>query len=152
MKIAIASDHAGFPFKKKLYEDLQLRGHFLTDYGTYDKESCDYPVFAIPALRSVVEGRNQRGILICGTGIGMSILANKFPGIRAALVYSSRAVRFSREHNDSNVLCLGGREHRETDLLKWVHIWLKTPYEAGHHQIRLSYILDLDQKRSKSLL
>ena len=137
MKIAVGSDHAGFAFKQKLAEELRLLGHEVVDFGTEGEESCDYPDFAIPAARSVAAGEAERGILTCTNGIGMAMVANRISGVRAALVYSERTAAMTRQHHDSNVLCLGAHEFPVEDLLKWVRIWLDTDFEAGRHARRI---------------
>jgi ribose 5-phosphate isomerase B len=127
MKIAVASDHAGFEFKKRLLRELESLGHEVRDFGTDSSESCDYPDFAEPAARSVAAGEAERAILVCTNGIGMSMLANRIPGLKAALVYSERTAAMTRRHHGSNVLCLGAGEFPAEDLLKWVRIWLDEP-------------------------
>ena len=137
MKIAVGADHAGFAFKQRLAEELRRLGHEVVDFGTDGDESCDYPDFAIPAARSVAAGDAERGILTCTNGIGMAMVANRISGVRAALVYSERTAATTRQHHDSNVLCLGGHEFPVEDLLKWVRIWLDTDFEAGRHARRI---------------
>src|SRR4051812_44757177 len=109
MKIAIAADHAGFALKEKLREELAKEGHDVADFGTGSAESCDYPDFARPVAHEVAEGRVDRGILVCSTGIGMAMAANKINGIRAAVVHFPEEARLTREHNDANVLTLGAK-------------------------------------------
>ena len=138
MRIALAADHAGLSFKRELAQELQRLGHEVLDCGTDSDESCDYPDFAIPAVRSVADGRAERAILACTNGIGMAMVANRVPGIRGALVYSERTATMTRAHHDSNVLCLGAGEFPSADLQKWVRIWLDTPFEAGRHARRIS--------------
>ena len=137
MKIAVASDHAGWAFKQRLVQELERLGHEVQDFGTDSEESCDYPDFGIPAVKSVVEGDADRAILQCTNGIGMAMLANRVPGARGALVYSERTAAMTRQHHDSNVLCLGAHEFSAEDLLKWVAIWLDTPFEGGRHARRI---------------
>jgi ribose 5-phosphate isomerase B len=145
VKIGLASDHAGYAFKERLAEELRRAGHEVSDFGTSSEESCDYPDFAIPAVRSVADGQNERAILACTNGIGMSMLANRIPGIRAALVYNERTAAMTRAHHDSNVLCLGAKEFPFEDLLKFVQLWLDTPFEGGRHARRIGKIGDLDR-------
>ncbi len=145
MKIAVAADHAGFEFKQKLAAELRRLGHEVIDFGTGSEESCDYPDFAIPAVRSVAEGKSDRAILQCTNGIGMAMVANRIPGIRGALVYSERSVAMTRAHHDSNVLCLGAREFPAEDLLKWVRIWLEVGFEGDRHARRIGKIQALDE-------
>ena len=144
MKIALASDHAGIGFKRQLEEELRGLGHQLTDYGTDAEESCDYPDFAIPATRSVADGSHDRAILICNNGIGMSMVANKIKGIRAAMVYSEETAQMTRGHHDSNVLCLGAAQFPAEELLKMARVWLETPFEGGRHARRAGKINALD--------
>ena len=132
MKIALACDHGGFELKEKLKDYLKELRHEVDDKGCLtDEKGCDYPDYGIPAVASVVAKENDRAILICTNGIGMSMLANKFPGIVAALIYSKRTAEMTRKHHDSNVLCLGGKEFDHDDLLEWVKIWLTTEF-AGN--------------------
>ena len=149
MKIAIASDHAGFNFKKDLLTILKEDGHEVDDFGCDSMKSCDYPDFGIPAAKSVSEGKNDRAILICGNGIGMTMLANKIQGILAALVYSESTATATREHHNSNVLCLGARELKPNILNKLVNIWLNTSYEGGRHNARIKKIKELEKNNEK---
>ena len=144
MRIALASDHAGYVFKGRLAEELEHLGHQVEDLGTRSEESCDYPDYGIPAVRSVADGRCDRAILICTNGIGMSMLANRIPGILAAVVYNERTAAMTRQHHDSNVLCLGAGEFGEEELLKMVRIWLDTEFEGGRHSRRVGKIKDLE--------
>ncbi len=137
MKIALAADHGGFEFKGILAQRLQSAGHDVIDYGTDSKASCDYPDYAIPAVKSVQKGDCDRAILICTNGIGMSMVANRYPGIRGALVYSERTAATTRKHHDSNVLCLGAGEFPEESLLKFIDLWLNTEFEGGRHERRI---------------
>ncbi|MEE9278970.1 MAG: RpiB/LacA/LacB family sugar-phosphate isomerase [Myxococcota bacterium] len=146
MKVAIASDHAGYAFKDELKSELERLGHEVEDFGTDSAESCDYPDFGIPAAQSTGRGETERTILACTNGIGMSMLANRIPGVRAALVYSERSSAMTRNHHDSNVLCLGAGEFPSADLLKWVRIWLEQPFEAGRHARRIAKVEALDDR------
>ena len=146
MKIALAADHAGFAFKEQLLAELRRLGHEPTDFGTSGTESCDYPDFAIPAVQSVAEGKNDRGILVCTNGIGMAMVANRVPGIRGALVYNARSAAMTRQHHDSNVLCLGAGEFPPEALLDWVRIWLSTEFEGGRHARRIGKVTALERK------
>lgn len=137
MRIAVASDHAGFEFKQRLVRELEALDHAVTDFGTDSKESCDYPDFAIPAARAVAEGKADRAILVCTNGIGMGMTANRIPGVRAALIYSARTAAMTRAHHDSNVLCLGAGEFPADDLVAWTRIWLDAPFEGGRHARRV---------------
>ena len=140
MKIAIASDHGGFELKEKIYKYLLDKNYSITNFGTNSPDSCDYPVFAKKVCKEVVDGNFDRGILICGTGIGMSISANRFKGIRAACLSDKYSAEMTRKHNDSNVLCFGARVIDENLAKEIVDIWLETQYEAGRHQKRLDMI------------
>lgn len=144
MKIALAADHAGFEFKRRLADELQQLGHRVEDMGTDSKQSCDYPDYGIPAARSVASGQCDRAILVCTNGIGMSMLANRIPGVRGALVYSERTAEMTRRHHDSNVLCLGAGEFGEEELLRMVRTWLETEFEGGRHVQRVGKIQDLE--------
>jgi len=146
MKIAVAADHGGFAFKQKLVEFLKERDHEVKDFGCHSNESCDYPDFGIPAVSSVSSNESERGILICTNGIGMSMLANKLPGIKAALVYSRNTAERTRQHHGSNVLCLGAGEFTPVDLFEFVTIWLSTDFQGGRHERRVDKILALDRK------
>ncbi len=137
MRIAVASDHAGYEFKCELRRELERLGHEVEDFGTDSTESCDYPDFGIPAAQSAANGETDRAILACTNGIGMSMLANRIPGARAALVYSERTAAMTRNHHDSNVLCIGAGEFPSEDLLKWVRIWLEEEFEDGRHARRI---------------
>lgn len=144
MKIALGSDHAGFELKqliKKILADLKLE---YSDFGTDDITSCDYSDFAIKVSEAVGKKEYDRGILICGTGIGMSITANKVKGVRAALVENLYTAKMTREHNDSNVLCLGGRVIGPTIAEEIVKIWLGTDFVGGKHNRRIGKIMDYE--------
>ena len=138
MKIALGCDHGAFEFKNKLKDYLIRQGHAFEDFGTNSTESCDYPDYGLPAVRSVVAGRNDRAILACTNGIGMSMVANKVKGIRAAMVYSDTSAAATRKHHDSNVLCLGAQEFPAEKLLEFVTIWLATAFEGGRHERRVA--------------
>lgn len=139
-KIVIGSDHGGFEYKEEIKKFLLEKGYKIIDVGTNSKASCDYPVFAKEAAQKIINGEADRGILICGTGIGMSITANKFKGIRAALCGDTFSARATRAHNNSNILCLGERVIGLGLALDIVNIWLNTEYEGGRHQKRIDMI------------
>lgn len=145
MKIAIGADHAGFLLKERLREKLTRDGHDVTDYGTDSQQSCDYPDFAAEVARDVVSGRSERGILVCFTGAGMSIAANKAPGIRAAPGTSAEQVRLVRGHNDANVLTLGAKFTDAETAEKLVDIFLRTEFEGGRHARRVRKITELER-------
>ena len=140
MSIIIGSDHAGFPMKAKVKAFLQDRGIEVEDAGTYSEESVDYTDFGKKVAHNVSDGAFERGILICGTGLGMSMVANRFRGVRAALVNDLFSTIMSRRHNDSNILVMGGRVIGEGLALEMVDVFLKTPFEGGRHQVRLDQI------------
>ena len=145
MKIAIASDHAGCELKESIAAFLKEKGIDVTDYGVDNPEAVDYPDYGIKVADSVSKGRAEMGILSCGTGIGMSIVANKFPNVRAALCYDMYTARMSRLHNDANILVLGGRLLEKEVALLMVDTWLKTGFEGGRHQRRLDKISNLEK-------
>ena len=140
IKVVIGSDHGGFHYKEAVIDYLKARNIEYYDVGTYTRESCDYPEIAKKAARLVASGEYNRGILICGTGIGMSITANKEKGIRAALCGDTYSARVSRAHNNANILCLGERVIGEHLALDIVDIWLKTGFEGGRHKRRVDMI------------
>lgn len=143
--IAIGCDHAGVEMKKAIIEALSEKGFEFMDLGT-DGEPCDYPVMAEKLCGEVLSGKCEKGILICGTGIGMSIAANKIKGIRAALCADSFSTRFTRLHNDSNVMCLGARTLGCGVAAELAEIFLTTGFEGGRHQRRVDMITDLESK------
>ena len=140
MKIAIGCDHGGFQLKAAVMQYLADKGYAYEDFGTFSEESCDYPDIAIKVAEEVAAGKYDKGILICGTGIGMSLAANKVHGIRAALCGDTYSARVSRAHNNANVLCLGERVIGEHLALDIVDIWLKTGFEGGRHKRRVDMI------------
>lgn len=136
MKISIACDHGGLELKNAVIDYVKSLGHEVTDFGTYTTDSCDYPVFGKKACEAVLSGEVERGIVICSTGIGMSIVANKFKGIRCALVTDTNSARLTREHNNTNVLALG-QKNVTTELgLEIVRVWLETPFSNDERHIR----------------
>ena len=144
MRIAIGSDHRGWHVKARLTETLQETGHEVLDVGTNSADSVDYPDIASAVSSRVSSGEVERGILICGTGIGMSISANKFRGVRAATCQDAFVAEMSRRHNDVNVLCLGGDLLGERLVDDLVNIWLKTEFEGGRHGRRIDKIEQLE--------
>ena len=149
MKIVLGSDHAGFQFKKLVADYLAEAGYETVDVGTQGEDSVDYPDFAFTAAEMVASGRADRGILICGSGIGMSIAANKVKGIRAALCLSPEAADLTRRHNDANVLTLAGWQIREADVLKIVDNFLNTEFEGGRHARRVDKITEYEERRNQ---
>jgi ribose 5-phosphate isomerase B len=140
MKIAIGSDHRGFEVKRRIATVLQQLGHEVQDVGTHSKDSVDYPDYAFPVALAVSEGRAQRGVLICGTGIGMCIAANKVKGVRAAPCHDSITAEMSRRHNDANVLSLSADLLGEELIERMLRIWLETEFESGRHARRVEKI------------
>ena len=145
MKIALGADHAGFELKDKIKRHLEQQGITVDDRGTGSAESVDYPDYARLVGEEVAEKRADRGILVCGTGIGMSIAANKVPGIRAVNPHNEIEAQLSREHNDANVLALGGRVLDESTALKLVDLWLKTEFLGGRHGRRVAKIAQIER-------
>lgn len=137
LRIAIGSDHGGYEYKEQIVSHLKEKGYECVDVGTYSSDSCDYPVIARAVTTKITTGEADRGILICGTGIGMSIVANKVKGIRAALCGDTFSARASRAHNNSNVLCLGERVIGINLAMDIVDIWLESKFEGGRHQRRV---------------
>ncbi|MEJ2470289.1 MAG: ribose 5-phosphate isomerase B [Desulfuromonadales bacterium] len=142
--IAIGSDHGGLELKESLKQVLRERQMQVEDFGTYNADSVDYPDFGEKVAEAVSRGGAALGILVCGTGIGMSIVANKFPGVRAALVTDEFMARMAREHNDANILVLGGRVLDSARARKMVNTWLDASYAGGRHQRRLDKISQLE--------
>ncbi|MBQ4646228.1 MAG: ribose 5-phosphate isomerase B [Candidatus Gastranaerophilales bacterium] len=140
MKIAIASDHGGFELKEKIFNYLIKKGYSIENFGTDSIESCDYPVFAKKVCNAILNDGFEKGILICGTGIGMSMMANRFKGIRAACLSDKYSAQMTRKHNDSNVLCFGARVIDESLAQEIVDVWLETQYEGGRHQKRIDML------------
>ena len=140
MRISIGSDHRGVHVKEKLVQLLEDLGHEVVNEGTDDAQSVDYPDIATAVGKKVSSGQADRGILICGTGIGMAITANKFGGVRAATCYDEVTAEMSRRHNDVNVLCLSGDMLGERRIDRMVEIWMNTEFEGGRHQRRIDKI------------
>lgn len=143
-KLLIASDHAGLELKNKIIESIKNKGVVFEDLGTYNTESVDYPDQAAELSKKISNNEFNRGILICGTGIGMSIVANRFPGVRAALVQDTYSAKMARAHNDANVLVLGGRVVKPELAMELVDIFLNTKFEGGRHQSRVDKINKID--------
>lgn len=148
MKIAIASDHAGFPLKEALLPYLKTQGYELFDFGCYNTESVDYPDYAEKVARAIVLNEAHLGILICGTGVGMCIAANKIHGIRAAVVSEPYSAQMSREHNNANILCIGSRVVNDSKAKEILDAWLKATYAAGRHEQRLKKIEKIEYLKS----
>jgi ribose 5-phosphate isomerase B len=140
MKIAIASDHAGFAYKEQIKALLNTLGHEVSDFGTSSDTPVDYPLFIRPAAEAVARGECERGIVLGGSGNGEAIVANKVRGIRCALCWSLDIARWSREHNDANVLAIGQRTISVALALEIVGVWLTTPFDGGRHAVRVRQI------------
>jgi ribose 5-phosphate isomerase B len=149
VRIAIGADHAGFLLKEHLKGTLQRLGHSVEDHGTTSEQSVDYPPICIAVAKDVVEGRAERGIVLGGSGQGEQIAANKVGGIRAALCNDLYTARLSREHNDANVLSIGGRIVAPGLADEIVALWLKTPFEGGRHQRRIDQISAQEEKERR---
>ena len=146
MKIAIGADHAGFEAKQKLVDFLRRKGYQVDDLGTHDSQPCDYPVYALKVAEAVSSKRADRGILLCGNGIGMAIAANKVPGVRAAVVFTEKMAKDTEEHNDSNVLSLAGRDLPVETNLKLAEVWLETSFSnAERHARRVEQIKEIEK-------
>ncbi len=146
MRIAIGADHAGVALKDQLKQWLIERGDTVDDVGTYTTDSVDYPDYAAKVGHAVADGRAERGVLVCGSGIGMAMAANKVAGIRAAAVVDEASARLSREHNDANVLTLGARLTAVDEARELLRIFLVTEYQGGRHQQRIDKISALDSQ------
>jgi ribose 5-phosphate isomerase B len=149
MRIAIGTDHRGYPVRTKVIELLERLGHEVEDTGTFTCEAVDYPDIAARVAHKVSRGEVQRGVLICGTGLGMAIAANKFPGVRAAPCHDDLTAEMSRRHNDSNILCLSGDLLGERLIDRMIELWLATPFDGGRHAERLEKIARLERKRDE---
>ncbi len=143
MKIVVASDHAGYFLKEKVKDFLIREGHEVIDVGCNSAVSVNYPEYGAKAIKKLLSGEAERGILICGTGIGMSIVANRFSGIRAALCHDVFLAKMSRLHNDANVLVMGGRIIADGLAIEIVKTFLETPFEGGRHEKRIKMIEEL---------
>lgn len=146
MKIVIASDHGGYILKEHIKKYLEDNKYDIEDFGTHSLESVDYPDFAQKVAEAVAQGQYDRGILICGTGLGISIAANKVRGIRAAVVTESFSAKMSRLHNNANVLALGGRVVGPDLATEIVDVWINTSFEGGRHERRVNKIMDIERK------
>lgn len=144
--IAISSDHGGFELKERIVKYLTKKGYEFEDLGTFNTDSVDYPDYGVKAAEGVAEGKYDKGIVLCGTGIGISIAANKVHGIRAALCTDCYMARMSRQHNDANVLALGGRVLGDELAIDIVETWLNTEFLGGRHKIRIDKIADIEKK------
>lgn len=145
MRIVLGSDHAGYDLKLAIIAHLRTTGHSVTDVGTSGTSSCDYPDYAAPACRAVIAGEADRAILVCGSGIGISIAANKVPGIRCAVVYNREVARLAKEHNDAQAIALGARFIAVDEAIAMVDAWLGATFEA-RHQRRIDKITALEPR------
>ena len=146
MKVVVASDHAGVEVKKDICAAVAELGHEVVDLGPQNTDSVDYPDYASKACRMIQHGHADRGILICGTGIGMSVVANKHHGIRASLVTNDYTAKMSRAHGNANVMCIGSRVVENHLIPGLVRIWMNEPFEGGRHEQRLKKLMELDAK------
>ena len=144
--IAIGCDHGGYALKQEVMRHLDGLGLAYKDFGTYSEESCDYPIYGEAVARAVAGGECERGILICGTGIGISISANKVKGIRCALLSDVMSARLTREHNDTNMMAIGAGVTGEMLALEIVDTWLQTDFEGGRHARRVALISDIENR------
>lgn len=147
MKIFIGADHRGFQLKKEIIDLLTRSGHKVEDVGSYDEESCDYPPISCKVASAVAKSRNARGILVCNTGIGHSIAANKIPGAFAALCYNKEAAALSRQHNNSNVLVIGAKFVSNQEIRDIITVWLETEFEGGRHLRRFKQIKEIEKTK-----
>ena len=145
MKLVIGADHGGFDLKENIKQYLDEHGIAYTDYGTHTPERCDYPVIAKKVAEAVADGTFDRGILICGTGIGIGIAANKVHGIRAALCHDMFSAEYCRRHNDANILTMGGRVIGPGLAREIVRIFLSTGFDGGRHEVRVNMIKEMDK-------
>ncbi len=145
--LALGCDHGGFALKEEIKKHLSQQNIPFEDFGTFSQDSVDYPIIAQKTCAAVVDGRCEKAILCCGTGVGVSIAANKIDGIRAALCSDSYTARYSRLHNDANVICLGGRTIGSGLALELVDVFLSTPFEGGRHERRVAEIKNLEKRR-----
>lgn len=147
MRIGIGNDHSALDLKAEIVEYLKEQGHEVVDYGTNTTESCDYPVYGEMVGKAVANGEVEKGILICGTGLGISLAANKVPGIRAAVCSEPYTARMSRAHNDCNILAFGARVVGAELAKMIVEVWLNTEFEGGRHQRRVDMIMDVEKRK-----
>lgn len=146
MKIAVACDHGGFRLKNVIIDELKRLGYEVEDFGTYSEESCDYPDFAAKAARAVASGECEKGVVVCGTGIGVSITCNKIHGIRCALCHDVFSAKATRAHNDANMLAMGQRVIGEGLALEILRAWLSTDFEGGRHVRRIEKMMALEKE------
>ena len=152
MKIALGADHAGFAYKDQLVRELQSQGHQILDYGTHDATPVDYPQYGYAVGEAVASGQAERGIVVCGSSIGISIAANKVPGVRCAVVTEPLGAELARRHNDANVLALSERLTGPEMIERLVKVFLETPFEGGRHAHRVEQLFEYgDAQRARTL-
>lgn len=149
MKIAVGCDHGGFELKNQLVEYLGEKRYQVIDFGTYSKESCDYPLIGEKVALSVSKGESGKGILICKSGIGICIVANKFPKVRAAMVYNTETAKLSRQHNDANIIVLGAEFTPFEEAEQILDVWFNTEFEGGRHKRRVNQIIEIEKRLYK---
>ncbi len=149
MKLSIASDHGGLELRAALVEQLKAAGHEVADYGPFDHARVDYPDYAQKACADVTEKRSDFAVLVCTTGVGMCMTANKLRGIRAYAAYNEDASRFTRMHNNANVICFGQKYHTPYMAMRMIEIFMNTAYEGGRHQARLDKISDIEKNQNR---
>lgn len=152
MNISLACDHGGLALKQAVKQHLEKLGHQVEDFGTHTSDSCDYSDFAAPSAQAVAQGRCERGIVICTTGIGVSITANKIHGIRCALLSDLMSARLTRQHNDANMMALGAGVVGEKLALEMVDLFLTTPFEGGRHARRVDKVMALESREPSTQL
>lgn len=146
MKIAVGSDHRGFKLKERICKILSDMGHNINDLGTFNEEvSVDYPDYGLKVATMVSQGECESGILVCGTGIGMSLIANKVQGIRAALCHDNYTIEMSRRHNDANILCIGSDVISQDNIEEKIRLWIETEFEGGRHKRRVDKIVNYEK-------
>ena len=146
MKIAVSCDHGGYRLKNVLMKEMVNQGYEVIDFGTYNEDSCDYPDYAATAAKAVASGECEKGVVVCGTGIGVSITCNKVKGIRCALVHDVFSAKATRAHNDTNMLAMGQRVIGEGLALEILNAWLHTDYEGGRHDARIQKMRALEEE------
>jgi len=149
MRIAVGTDHRGYPIREKVIESIKRYGHEVEDFGTFSADAVDYPDLAAQVAERVSRGEVERGVLICGTGLGMCIAANKFYGVRATPCHDDLTAELSRRHNNSNILCLSADLLGERLIDRMIEVWLNTPFDGGRHARRVDKISDLEQRVEK---
>ena len=146
MKIAVACDHGGYRLKNVLIEEMKKQGYEVVDFGTYNEESCDYPDYAAKAAKAVANGECEKGVVVCGTGIGVSITCNKVKGIRCALVHDVFSAKATRAHNDTNIIAMGQRVIGEGLALEILKAWLESEFEGGRHVQRIEKMMAYEEE------